>query len=55
MTPEERERLSAAVAGKTVASLEWEDEADPRPYWVMTFDDGSEICFVDMAELAAEE
>jgi hypothetical protein len=38
--------------GKTIASLEWDDEGD---YWVMTFTDGSEICWAEtMAERAAD-
>lgn len=51
---EQRTELAAAVAGKRIASLEWSEEADgSEGYWVMVFDDGSEICFRLMAELVA--
>lgn len=50
-TAEQRRQIAAQAAGKTVASLEWED--DEGGYWVMTFTDGSEISFRFMAELVA--
>ena len=46
--PEQREQISQQAAGKRVESLEYETGGD---YWVMTFDDGSEISFRFMAEL----
>jgi len=56
ITDEWRASLSAAVQGKTIQSLEWSAEADGSDgYWVMTFTDGSEVCFArTMAELAIE-
>ena len=49
-TPEQRGQISAQAQGKTVESLEFEEDAGG--YWVMTFTDGSEISFRFMAELA---
>jgi hypothetical protein len=49
-TEEQRARISADAAGKTVESLEWEQE--DGGYWVMTFTDGSETSFRFMAELS---
>ena len=46
-TEEQRRQISQQARGKTVESLEWEQEG----YWVMTFTDGSEISFRFMAEL----
>lgn len=52
LTPEERNRIIDAVKGRQVVSLEWSTEPDGSDgYWVMNFDDGSEICFRFMAEL----
>lgn len=48
-TAEMRERISGDAKGKTVESLEWEPE--DGGYWVMTFEDGTEISFRFMAEL----
>lgn len=47
-TAEQRQQISEQAKGKTVASLVYEE--DDR-YWVMTFEDGSEISFRFMAEL----
>ncbi len=41
-------KISDEGAGKIVKSLEHDDKED---YWVMTFTDGSEICFRFMSEL----
>lgn len=48
-TQEQRGQITAQATGKTVESLEWEDDAGG--YWVMTFTDGSEMSFRFMAEL----
>lgn len=45
-TEEQRKMLSEEAKGKTVESLEWDED-----YWVMTFTDGTETCFRLMAEL----
>ena len=47
-TEEQRDRIEADAKGKTVESLEYDEEGD---YWVMTFTDGSETSFRFMAEL----
>lgn len=48
-TEEQKKQITADAAGKTVESLEWEE--DCGGYWVMTFTDDSEISFRFMAEL----
>ncbi len=50
---EQRRRVSEDAKGKVVESLEWcaDDDFRNGGYWVMTFTDGSEICFRFMAEL----
>ena len=51
-TPEQREEMIQQVKGKRVQDLYYEDQdTKSGPYWVMTFDDGSETCFRFMAEL----
>ena len=45
---EDREEIRWQAAGKVIRSLEWDSEGS---YWVMAFDDGSEISFRLMAEL----
>ena len=47
-TVKQRQRLSAEAYGKRVVSLEWDDDGG---YWVMIFDDDTEISFRLMAEL----
>lgn len=47
-TAEQRREISAMASGKTVESLEFEEDGG---YWVMTFAEGSEISFRFMAEL----
>jgi hypothetical protein len=49
-TGEQRERIGGQAAGKTIASLEWDDDPGAR-YWVMVFTDGTELCLRLMAEL----
>lgn len=49
-SPEQRQQISEEARGRRVKSLQW--EPDGGGYWVMTFDDGAEICFRFMAELA---
>ena len=53
-TPEQRQQISEQAKGKSVESLEYEadDGYWDDGYWVLTFDDGSEISFRFMAELA---
>ena len=48
-TLQQQEQISREAAGKRVQSLEYDSVGR---YWVMTFDDGSEINFRFMAELA---
>jgi hypothetical protein len=48
-TQEQRDEIVIQARGKTVESLEFED--DSPGYWVMTFTDGSEISFRFMTEL----
>jgi hypothetical protein len=52
-TPEQRKRLIEEAKGKRVASLEWWEPDGPGDigYWVMSFEDGSEVSFRLMAEL----
>jgi hypothetical protein len=50
-TEEQREQIAGEAKGKTVESLEYEDDPATGGYWVMTFEDGSEISFRFMAEL----
>jgi len=45
---EQRTQISEEAKGKIIESLEYDEEGG---YWVMTFTDGSEICFRFMAEL----
>ncbi len=45
-----RAKIIETAKGKVVKSLEWVDDVD-GPYWVMTFDDDSEISFRFMVEL----
>lgn len=41
-----RDSLGEAVKGKVVKSLSWSEGDTPRDsYWVMTFEDGSEVSF----------
>ena len=50
-----RTSISEQCKGKKVDSLEYEAaDEETGPYWVMTFDDGSEICFRFMAELVGK-
>lgn len=43
-----RAALSREASGKVIESLKWDDVEE---YWVMTFTDGSEICWLrTMAE-----
>lgn len=49
-TEQQRRQIAEGAAGKTVESLQWEEE--PDGYWVMTFTDGTEISFRFMAELS---
>jgi hypothetical protein len=46
-TEEQRRRISAQAVGKRVASLEYVEDGG---YWVMTFEDQTEISFRFMAE-----
>lgn len=48
-TEEQRQQIAADAAGKIVQELMW--EGDAGGYWVMTFEDGSEISFRFMAEI----
>lgn len=47
-TPEQRERISNDSKGKVIKSVDWDDV---DRYWVMTFEDGSEMSFRFVAEL----
>lgn len=47
-TPEMRELIGNESVGKTIESLTF-DEVDM--YWVMSFTDGSEMCFLFMPEV----
>jgi hypothetical protein len=42
------------LIGKTIKSVDYVPEA-PQPYWVLNFDDGTEFCFVPMADLATND
>lgn len=48
-TDDQRKMISDQATGKLVESLVYEPDGD---YWVMTFEDESEISFRFMAELA---
>lgn len=52
-----REEMGRAAAGKTIASLAWEtDEDGDNGYWLMRFEDGSEVCWSEsMAEAEARQ
>lgn len=51
-TPEQRKRMSEESKGKTIESLEWEDQDEKwGEYWVMKFTDGSETSIRFMSEL----
>ena len=43
-----RELISQDAKGKTIESMEWDEEGE---YWVLTFTDGSEMSVRLMAEL----
>jgi len=45
---EQRESLIKESIGKTIIGLEWDSE---DKYWIMEFNDGSEMSFRFMAEL----
>ena len=47
-TKEQRDTIHKEAIGKKVTDLEWDDE---DKYWVMTFDDNSEICFRFLSEI----
>lgn len=49
-TPEQRQQISETAKGKTIKSMEWEEE--DGGYWVITFTDESEMCVRTMAEIA---
>ncbi len=49
-TPEQREMMIADIKNKIVANMEYIGDDGPPSYWVITFTDGSEICFKFMAE-----
>ena len=54
-TAEQRAEIMKNAQGKVVQSLEYEsaeDNPETGSYWVMTFNDGSEISFRTMAELS---
>lgn len=45
-SPAWRQAVSDGAMGKVIASLEWSAGEDGEDgYWVMTFTDGTEICF----------
>ena len=54
-TEDQRKSISEQAAGKRVESLEYVSETSHRgrdeSYWVMTFDDETEISFRFMAEI----
>jgi hypothetical protein len=52
-TPGQREKFAKEGAGKTVASLEYDDDPSGG-YWSMLFTDGTEISFRLMAEIAGD-
>ena len=47
-TEDQRQNIIAESAGKVTDSLEWDSVGK---YWVMTFTDGTEVCFRFMSEL----
>lgn len=50
-----RKRLSEEMKGKTIKDFEWCPPMDGvRGYWVMSFEGGSEMSVVTMAELEQE-
>jgi len=49
---QQRDQLSAEIAGKKVERLYYEDkDEDSGPYWVMEFEGGGEISFRFMTEI----
>jgi hypothetical protein len=50
-TAEQRRAIIEQGPGKTVKSLEYDAGGHGGGHWVMTFTDGTEICFRFMAEL----
>ena len=46
-TQEQRELMAKEAEGKTIKSLTWCEDG----YWVMTFNDSSEISFRFMSEI----
>ncbi len=48
---EQRRSISEQARGKVIVSLAWTEDDEVGGYWVMTFDDTSEISFRFMAEL----
>jgi hypothetical protein len=51
-SPEQRKAIAAQARGNVVRDLEWSEETDETDgYWVMTFEDNTELCFRLMAEL----
>ena len=57
MTAEVKKEMCESIKGRVVESLEESiDPATGKPeYWVMTFADGSEICFRFMSELVQQQ
>jgi hypothetical protein len=49
-TPSQRERIAEQFKGKKIERAEYV-EADGDGYWVIYFEDGSEIAFRFMAEI----
>lgn len=47
-TPEMKQQIIDSSKGKIISSLEYDDE---DKYWIMNFEDGSEMCFRFMSEL----
>lgn len=50
LTQEQKDRTARDAIGRVVAELEWCDEPGQPGYWMMTFQDGSEICLRLMVE-----
>jgi len=48
-TKEQRDLISSGAKGKVIASMDWEE--DQGGYWVINFEDGSELCVRLMSEL----
>ena len=48
ISKEVREQMAKDAIGKVIADLHYEEHGD---YYVMTFEDGSEICFIPMVDL----